>query len=58
MGLIITEGTQPSDAGQGYMTTPGIYTYDQIEGWRRVTNRVKADGGLAFGTRLIDRSFK
>ncbi|MDO8352053.1 MAG: alkene reductase, partial [Aestuariivirga sp.] len=26
LGLIITEGTQPSDDGQGYTTTPGIYT--------------------------------
>ena len=26
VGLIVTEGTQPSDDGQGYLTTPGIYT--------------------------------
>ena len=26
LGLLISEGTQPSDDGQGYTTTPGIYT--------------------------------
>ena len=32
MGLIITEGTQPSEDGQGYLLTPGAYTNDQIDG--------------------------
>jgi N-ethylmaleimide reductase len=31
-GLIVTEGTQPSDDGQGYLLTPGIYTDDQVAG--------------------------
>jgi N-ethylmaleimide reductase len=26
VGLIVTEGTQPSDDGQGYLATPGIYS--------------------------------
>jgi N-ethylmaleimide reductase len=46
MALIITEGTQPSDDGQGYPLTPGIYRDDQIAGWRRVTNVVHDNGGL------------
>lgn len=48
MGLIITEGTQPSDDGQGYLLTPGIYTDEHIAGWRRVTDRVHAEGGRIF----------
>ncbi|MEU4691922.1 alkene reductase [Actinoplanes sp. NPDC023714] len=45
MALIITEGTQPSDDGQGYLLTPGIYTQDHVEGWREVTDAVHAAGG-------------
>ncbi|WP_353505564.1 hypothetical protein [Paenibacillus terrae] len=37
MGLVITEGTQPSDNGQGYLWSPGIYTDKHIEGWKKVT---------------------
>jgi 2,4-dienoyl-CoA reductase-like NADH-dependent reductase (Old Yellow Enzyme family) len=48
LGLIITEGTQPSADGQGYMNTPGIYTPEQIEGWRKVTESVHAGGGAVF----------
>ena len=44
-GLIVTEGTQPSAVGKGYCRTPGIHTEAQIEGWRRVTNAVHAEGG-------------
>lgn len=43
--LIISEGTQPSGDGQGYLLTPGIYTDAQIEGWRKVTDAVHAAGG-------------
>ena len=32
MALIISEGTQPSGDGQGYLFTPGIYTDDQVIG--------------------------
>ncbi len=46
MALIITEGTQPSDDGQGYPHTPGIYRDDHIVGWRRVTDAVHENGGL------------
>jgi 2,4-dienoyl-CoA reductase-like NADH-dependent reductase (Old Yellow Enzyme family) len=44
-GLIITEGTQPSAVGQGYLDTPGIHTPEQVEGWRRVADAVHARGG-------------
>jgi N-ethylmaleimide reductase len=47
-GLIIAEGTQPSEAGQGYLFTPGIYTKEQIAGWRLVTDAVHAAGGRIF----------
>jgi N-ethylmaleimide reductase len=45
MALIITEGTQPSPDGQGYLLTPGIYTTDHIDGWRAVTDAVHAADG-------------
>ncbi|MFC4761687.1 alkene reductase [Dyella koreensis] len=45
LGLIVTEGTQPSDDGQGYLTTPGIYTDAQVAGWRKVTSAAHAKGG-------------
>lgn len=44
-GLIVTEGAQPSKHGKGYCRTPGLYTQEQIEGWRRVTEAVHAEGG-------------
>jgi N-ethylmaleimide reductase len=45
--LIITEGTQPSADGQGYLLTPGIYSEEHIAGWRKVTDAVhKADGRI------------
>ena len=44
-GLIISEGTQPSAVGQGYLNTPGIHTPEQVEGWRRVADAVHAEGG-------------
>ncbi|WP_098025146.1 alkene reductase [Streptomyces sp. st115] len=48
LGLIITEGTQPSADGQGYPNTPGIHTPEQIAGWREVTDAVHAGGGALF----------
>ena len=44
-GLIITEATQISPEGQGYLDTPGIYSPAQVAGWRRVTDAVHAAGG-------------
>ncbi|MGY4623369.1 2,4-dienoyl-CoA reductase-like NADH-dependent reductase (Old Yellow Enzyme family) [Bradyrhizobium sp. USDA 4486] len=45
-GLIVAEASQVSPSGQGYPQTPGIYSEDQIEGWRKVTSAVHARGGL------------
>ena len=45
MGLIITEGAQPSDDGQGYILSPGIYTKNHINGWKKITDAVHAKGG-------------
>lgn len=44
-GLIVSEGTQISPEGQGYVDTPGIYSEAQIAGWRKVTDAVHAEGG-------------
>ncbi|HYO80362.1 MAG TPA: alkene reductase [Bryobacteraceae bacterium] len=44
-GLIVTEGTAPSLNGMGYAGTPGIFTDDQIQGWRKVTDAVHSKGG-------------
>jgi len=44
-GLIITEGAQPSADGKGYCRTPGIYSEEQVAGWRAVTDAVHAEGG-------------
>jgi N-ethylmaleimide reductase len=43
LGLLITEGTQPSSDGQGYLNTPGIHTNAHIEGWRAVADAVHAE---------------
>jgi len=43
-GLIVTEGAQPSKHGKGYCRTPGIYTQEQIAGWKQVTDAVHAEG--------------
>jgi len=47
-GLIITEATQVSAQAQDYQDTPGLYTQDQIDGWRTVTDAVHARGGRIF----------
>jgi N-ethylmaleimide reductase len=44
-GLIVTEATQISPLGQGYLDTPGIYSREQVEGWKAVTRAVHARGG-------------
>lgn len=48
VGLIVTEGTQPSDDGQGYLMTPGIYTPAHIAGWQKITSAVHDNGGKIF----------
>lgn len=47
-GLIITEGSQVSHQGVGYLFTPGIHTVQQSEGWRKVTHAVHEKGGKIF----------
>ena len=47
-GLIITEATQISQQGQGYLNTPGIYSPEQVEGWKKVTQAVHAEGGKIY----------
>jgi len=47
-GLIISEGSQVSQQGVGYIYTPGIYSDAQVAGWRKVTDAVHAAGGRIF----------
>ncbi|NEQ23080.1 MAG: alkene reductase [Microcoleus sp. SIO2G3] len=47
-GLIITEASQVSPQGLGYPSTPGIYSQEQVEGWRLVTKAVHERGGRIF----------
>lgn len=47
-GLLVTEATQVSQQGQGYQDTPGIYSKEQVEGWKKVTDRVHERGGRIF----------
>jgi N-ethylmaleimide reductase len=44
-GLIITEATAVSPQGFGWADTPGLWTTEQVRGWRRVTDAVHATGG-------------
>jgi N-ethylmaleimide reductase len=44
-GLIVSEATQVAPEGQGYISTPGIHSADQIEGWKCVTGAVHVAGG-------------
>lgn len=45
-GLIVAEASQVAPSGQGYPSTPGIYSQEQIDGWRQVTSAVHARGGV------------
>jgi N-ethylmaleimide reductase len=47
-GLLVTEASQVSQQGQGYQDTPGIYSKEQVAGWRKVTERVHARGGRIY----------
>lgn len=48
MGLVISEGVQPSEDGQGYLWTPGIYTEDHIRAWKEVTEAVNEQGAYFY----------
>jgi N-ethylmaleimide reductase len=47
-GLIITEGTSPSPNGLGYARIPGIFSPEQINGWKKITDAVHARGAKMF----------
>lgn len=47
-GLIITEGTSPSPNGLGYSRIPGLFTQEQVNGWKKVTSAVHAKGAKIF----------
>ena len=47
-GLLITEASQVSQQGQGYQDTPGIYSKEQVEAWRKVADRVHERSGKIF----------
>jgi N-ethylmaleimide reductase len=47
-GLIITEGTSPSPNGLGYSRIPGIFSKEQVDGWKKVTSSVHKNGGKIF----------
>ena len=44
-GLLITEATAITQQGQGYSDVPGLYSAEQLAGWRKVTDAVHAAGG-------------
>jgi N-ethylmaleimide reductase len=48
VGLIITEGTSPSPNGLGYPRIPGIFSQEQVHGWKRVAEAVHAKGAKIF----------
>lgn len=47
-GLILSEATAVMPQGVGYADTPGIWSDEQVEGWKLVTNAVHAKGGKIF----------
>ena len=47
-GLIISEATSVTQQGVGYAATPGIWSQEQVEGWKLVTSAVHAAGGKIF----------
>lgn len=47
-GFMVTEGTQIEPRGQGYAWTPGIYSAEQVEGWKKITQSVHEKGGIIY----------
>lgn len=45
-GLILTEATAITPSAVGYADTPGIWSDEQITGWKKITDAVHAEGGL------------
>jgi N-ethylmaleimide reductase len=48
VGLIITEGTSPSPNGLGYPRIPGVFSQEQIAGWKNITEKVHEKGAKMF----------
>src|ERR1700723_4667794 len=47
-GLIFTEATAISATGRGYRGAPGIYSDEQVAGWKRVTDAARVKGARMF----------
>lgn len=47
-GFLITEGTVINETGHGYYGAPGIYTQEQVEGWKKITDAVHKKGSVIF----------
>jgi N-ethylmaleimide reductase len=47
-GLIVTEATQISPMGKGYINTPGIHSAEQVRAWSRIVDAVHKNGGRIF----------
>jgi len=47
-GLIISEGTAPSPIALGYPRIPGIFSAEQVAGWKKITDAVHAGGAKMF----------
>ena len=45
-GLILSEATAVDPMGVGYANTPGIWSQEQVEGWKQITQAVHEAGGL------------
>jgi N-ethylmaleimide reductase len=52
-GLIITEGTSSSPNGLGYPRIPGIFSNEQVAGWKKVTDAVHAKGSKNSGAKIF-----
>jgi 2,4-dienoyl-CoA reductase-like NADH-dependent reductase (Old Yellow Enzyme family) len=44
-GMIVSEATSVTPLGVGYPHTPGVWSQEQVDGWRRITDAVHAAGG-------------
>ncbi|HEY1608678.1 MAG TPA: alkene reductase [Paraburkholderia sp.] len=47
-GLILSEATSVTPQGLGYAATPGIWSQEQVDGWKLVTDAVHQAGGRIF----------
>jgi len=61
-GLILSEATAVTPRGVGYADTPGLWSDEQVEGWKQVTDAVHKAGGVIFAQlwhvgRISDPSF-